>query len=717
MTFTKWVEGCGSIPTFFNSPYVVDPKDIRITSATITSCTSNNQAGLSFSNVTTNLNLSTGATVGPFNWYDASYIGTSSNTSGASSALSDAVVLLDYTTTEPQTVMSATVMLDSPVTSIPTRLLIASPEGEDVLGTSDTVTVSNAGVPTAYTYTFSPSVWLPAGTQFWLILQAAVPPTGGRAGHVYALFYSNNGTPQQSLWRSDGEGKVWTRATCAGADLNAGAGAELMAANGYLYASGGVNLMRSSDGGESFVSIQPPEAQYCMGVCAKPGSPSVLCMLDYYNHIHVSSDGGNTWYPPKATPQTYITVPCNVKYLYWPYPGTLYTLGDGIAVSHDDGQSWALLRYGDANLRVLYFPSDPSLPPWGAYTGTLWRGQMVNGVWNGCFEGETWVDPATHTKPGGTPVNYLPSAFTSASVPWILFHPDRIIALGTSSLAASIVYKSYVDVSANTIALSNHGWVTNQIVRYRKKSGDALQPLVDGQDYFVIYVDANHIKLSLTKDGPAIDLTTQGNDTQTLGLAQGGILTAPASYIAAGTPVWTPAEIETGVDFGHGWIDPNNPSYVWASRVGSPYTYGGVWRSLDGGQTWAQANTGIELMAETASAYGNPTLVSDGTPVPGPLIPVAYGGPGQYKYHFMSDGNPYVAVSITGNGTTATATTAAPHLLPDGNTNVIISDTGNSDLDGLQVATKIDNVTFTFPSIYNGNSISGKMSYWLTYHT
>jgi hypothetical protein len=122
-------------------------------------------------------------------------------------------------------------------------------------------------------------------------------------------------------------------------------------------------------------------------------------------------------------------------------------------------------------------------------------------------------------------------------------------------------------------------------------------------------------------------------------------------------------------------------------------------------------------MAETASAYGNPTLVSDGTPVPGPLIPVAYGGPGQYKYHFMSDGNPYVAVSITGNGTTATATTAAPHLLPDGNTNVIISDTGNSDLDGLQVATKIDNVTFTFPSIYNGNSISGKMSYWLTYHT
>jgi hypothetical protein len=437
-----------------------------------------------------------------------------------------------------------------------------------------------------------------------------------RAGNIYALFYYNNGTVQQSLYRSDGEGKVWTRATCAGNPTpTAGANAELMAANGYLYASGGINLMRSSDGGESFVSIQPPEAQYCMGVCAKPGSPSVLCMLDYYNHIHVSSDSGSTWYPQKATPQTYITVPCNVQWLYWPYPGTLYALGTGgIAVSHDDGQSWTLLRYGDSNTRVLYFPPDPSLPPWGAYTSVLYRGQMVNGAWNGCFDGEIWVDPTAHTPPGGTRVNYFPSAFTTASVPWILFHPDRIIALGTSSLGVKTVSKSYVDVSANTIALNSHGWVTNQIVRYHKNSGDALQPLVDGQDYFVIFVDTSHIKLALTKDGPAIDLTTQGNDTQTLGLAQGGILTAPTSYIAAGTPVWTPAEIETGVDFGHGWIDPNNPSYVWASRVSAPYTYGGVWRSLDGGQTWAQADTGIELMAESGSAYGNPTLVSDGTP-------------------------------------------------------------------------------------------------------
>jgi hypothetical protein len=440
-------------------------------------------------------------------------------------------------------------------------------------------------------------------------------------------------------------------------------------------------------------------------------------MLNGANHIYVSSNSGDTWNPPVGTPQTYITVPCAVQRLYWPYPGTLYALGDGgIAVSHDDGQSWTLLRYGASPVGALYFPSTPSLPPWGAYTDKLCRGQMINGQWNGCFDGEIWVDPTTNTSPGGTRVNYFPSAFTTASVPWILFHPNRIIALGTSLLGGISVYKSYVDVSANTIALANHGWQTDQIARYHKGSGDALQPLVDGQDYFVINVDQNHIKLALTKGGSAIDLTSQGNDTQTLGLAQGGILTAPTSYIAAGAPVWTPAEIETGLDFGHGWIDPNNPSYVWASRVGGPYTYGGVWRSLDGGQTWAQANTGIELMTETASAYGNPTLVSDGTPVPGPLIPVAYGGPGQYKYHFMSDGNPYVTVSITGNGTTATVTTAAPHLLPDGNTNVTISDTGNSDLDGLRVATKIDDVTFTFPSTYNGSSISGKMSYWRTYN-
>jgi hypothetical protein len=319
----------------------------------------------------------------------------------------------------------------------------------------------------------------------------------------------------------------------------------------------------------------------------------------------------------------------------------------------------------------------------------------------------------------------MPSAFNNMAVPWLVFHDDRIIATGKSNNTPAGVSTSLVNTSNDTIKLSAsvYGWVTGTKVRYRTGGGAALAPLVDGQDCYVIVVDSTYIKLATTPANAqasiAIDLTSTGNSSQTLGVAQAGIATTPIAYATAGTPVWTYPEVDRGLDFGMAWMDPNNHSYIWASEVTSDYnqtSLGGIWRSLDGGQTWNPSNTGIEHCYLSISYYGRPLLVSDGTPVPSPLIPVVYGGSGQYKYHFMSDGNPYVTVSITGNGTTATVTTTAPHLLPDGNTNVTISGTGNSNLDGLRVATKIDDVTFTFPSTYNGSSIPGKMSYWRTYN-
>jgi hypothetical protein len=301
-----------------------------------------------------------------------------------------------------------------------------------------------------------------------------------------------------------------------------------------------------------------------------------------------------------------------------------------------------------------------------------------------------------------------------------------MIVFGCSSLTPQTIPTSWVSTSDDTIIadVSYNGWGTGTKVRYRTAGGAALAPLVDGQDCYVIVADSSHIKLATTlanaQAGIAIDLTSTGNSSQTLGVAQAGIATTPIAYATAGTPVWTYPEVDRGLDFEMAWMDPNNHSYIWASEVsadGSSRNIGGIWRSLDGGQTWSPSNVGIEQYNLDTNYPGRPMLVSANTPVPGPLIPIAYGGSGQYKYHFMSGGNPYVTVSITGNGTTATATTAAPHLLPNGDTNVIISDTGNSNLDGLRVATKIDNVTFTFPSVYNGSSISGKMSYWLTYNT
>jgi hypothetical protein len=585
-------------------------------------------------------------------------------------------------------------------------------------------------VPTAYTYTFSPSVWLSAGTQFWVILQA-VPPTS-RAGNVYALFYYNNGTSANSLWRSDGEGKIWTKALCNNPWSVANPGLSysvLLAAGGYVFAEFAYSyehLCRSSDGGDNFAACYPPDSGNCMSLVAQPGG-STIAMLGDGSYFWTSSDYGTTWGP-------HTTIPWAVTRLYWPYANRLYALGSGgIATSADGGLTWTLLRYhntaGGNQILALYFPPDPANPPWASTSSgnTLLRGQMVNGAWNGCFEGETWVDPLSNTVPAGTPTNFRPSTFTGNSVQWVIFHDDRMIVMGVSALTPTALYTDNVNTTTNTLSggVAAQGWVKGTKVRYRAGGGSPVGGLQDGQDYYVTnVVGTTSIQLATTladamAGTPVIDLTTTGNNAQTLSVSQAGIATTPIAYATAGTPVWTYPEIDRGLDFDHGHMDPNNHAYIWAmtgSTDGNASNIGGVWRSLDGGQTWSPANTGIEKYSGNTSIYGAPLIVSADTPVPGPLIPVVYGGSGQYKYHFMSDGNPYVTVSITGNGTTATVTTTAPHLLPDGNTNVTISGTGNSNLDGLRVATKIDDVTFTFPSTYNGSSISGKMSYWRTYN-
>lgn len=64
------------------------------------------------------------------------------------------------------------------------------------------------------------------------------------------------------------------------------------------------------------------------------------------------------------------------------------------------------------------------------------------------------------------------------------------------------------NLSADTITITAHNLITGNKVKYSNGGGTSIGGLTSGNDYYVIRVDANTIKLSSTYSGSAINLTT-----------------------------------------------------------------------------------------------------------------------------------------------------------------------------------------------------------------
>lgn len=80
---------------------------------------------------------------------------------------------------------------------------------------------------------------------------------------------------------------------------------------------------------------------------------------------------------------------------------------------------------------------------------------------------------------------------------------------GTNILSTS------VNVNSNTITLTNHGFVTGDLVTYRVgESSTAIGGLTTLQEYYVIRIDSDNFRLSISKshasNGYSIDLTSIG---------------------------------------------------------------------------------------------------------------------------------------------------------------------------------------------------------------
>ena len=97
-----------------------------------------------------------------------------------------------------------------------------------------------------------------------------------------------------------------------------------------------------------------------------------------------------------------------------------------------------------------------------------------------------------------------------------------------------VVGTSNVDTSANTIEITNHGFVANQEVVYHANGGTAIGGLTDGTIFFVKAVtNANKVTLSATAGGSVISLTGTGNASQTVSGTSTKAFTAVVAFVPA----------------------------------------------------------------------------------------------------------------------------------------------------------------------------------------
>jgi len=93
------------------------------------------------------------------------------------------------------------------------------------------------------------------------------------------------------------------------------------------------------------------------------------------------------------------------------------------------------------------------------------------------------------------------------------------------------VATSAVDTSANTITITDHGFVANQEVVYQANGGTAIAGLTDATIFFVKTVSsANAVTLSATAGGSVISLTGTGSNTQSFSGTSTKAFTATANF-------------------------------------------------------------------------------------------------------------------------------------------------------------------------------------------
>ena len=243
-----------------------------------------------------------------------------------------------------------------------------------------------------------------------------------------------------------------------------------------------------------------------------------------------------------------------------------------------------------------------------------------------------------------------------------------------------------VSVSNNTISITSHGFTDLDLVTYSNGGGTSIGGLTNDRPYYVIYINANTIKLATSYDNAdnavAIDLTSLGNGSSHTLTFEGTTvsLLGGAGSGATATPIISSGVI-TGItvtDGGTGYAGARATAVlgtggtadevvsVTVNEPGSGFSFANVSFIPVAGDTITETATASAVLGFTEG--GTPQENVEAAATPGTIDRIV----------ILSGGNSYItgdaSISIVGDGQDAEATLT----LTDGVvTGVIITNPGS----------------------------------------
>jgi hypothetical protein len=167
---------------------------------------------------------------------------------------------------------------------------------------------------------------------------------------------------------------------------------------------GGVGLMRSSDGGATFASVNTGLSTTSVGGCLaiNPQNPKMLLIAEGAG-LATSTDGGNTWVEtasPVSCPFS-VDAKSNPTIIYATEPN--YAAGTATAVrSIDFGKTWTTLSISGP---LIADPSTAnsvfSVNSWSPDAGTTWYPLLSNGLGQSLLEPGGWETYGAWASGGG----------------------------------------------------------------------------------------------------------------------------------------------------------------------------------------------------------------------------------------------------------------------------------------------------------------------------
>ncbi len=360
--------------------------------------------------------------------------------------------------------------------------------------------------------------WSDTGVSDGFIWATAISSTNPEIVFACSGKFVPYGDPINNLYRSSNGGETWTAVTNGLPAGNIGPLALDSTNDAVVYVVVSNRLFRSRDSGSTWSEIGSGSISGSLAsVLVDPTAAGVVYLATYTNGIFKSSDAGDAWAPSnQGLTSSYIrTIVANQS--------TLYAVSDSAIFRSDDrGTTWIAL-----GLMGLRFPpllatmAISSSSPSHFYVGTY------RGLFKSIDGGKTW-------ESANTGIN-------------------AIIAL-TLALPANGTSTAFAGTSHGVYRTSN--------------GGGSWEPKVDGLFY------ASEI-ISL-----AIDPTASNR------LYAGAVLCCGLYKTVTGGDLWSRV-LETG------WvssivIDPKRPARAFEADA-----FSGISRTLDDGATWMRANVGI----------------------------------------------------------------------------------------------------------------------------